>query len=664
MSNPVPLATIDDFGQRLRTTNPFLANRVERMLTTGLVDVADIHQDEFERILELGRQAHGENRGVGVVVWGEAGIGKSHLLARIARWAPERACFIYLHNVQASPERLPRYLVKCVVNVLTRGQASPLWQTPLFHLINASVREALGGAHVKGARWSEIEPAYHRWIDSLAAGGTAPGVPSERTVQEVLLRFFHAANPRAAGHDEMVARLAVRWLSGEYLDGPEARHIGLRPEDAPDGAVALLDNQHIKQVLIGLTRIARSGGQLFLLCFDQADNLDEEQVRALSRFLHDVLDSAGNLLVVTTGVQQTLMNYKSRGVITETSWDRIGQFTVLLGRIRAVQGQALLSARLGKFLEAVSALPEIAVRRLEDPLFPLGSGWYEERVALLPDFRPRELLTWAGERWQRLQEGLKDMPARDWLGHWPILPEGIRLSRQTTLEEVIDQRVEQKLVEQAALRRRAPHTLPPSEDNLLGLVSELLRQCVGHAERYALAEVRQVPSRHSGPPAPYDLLVCQQRGEDGTGQVGVRFVTATSGNSAAASLRRLAEDPDRPERVLLVTDERQPLPLGARGREYLDELKQRGPGRFLHVELSFAEYTALDVLQAAVGLARAGDLEVEFPPGQRRAVTAAEVSASHHRRQRYLNQRLLRELIGQKEERKARGAAAAAGALA
>src|SRR5262249_23664262 len=138
-----------------------------------------------------------------------------------------------------------------------------------------------------------------------------------------------------------------------------------------------------------------------------------------------------------------------------------------------------------------------------------------------------------------------------------------------SLEDAIDQKVEQKIAEQAALRQREPDTLPPSEDNLLGLVYELIRQCLGHDDRYALSEARLVQSRRPGVLAPYDLLVCQRRGDDPVGQVGARFVTAANGNSATASLRRLVEDPDHPERVLLVTDPRQPLPLGPRGREYL-----------------------------------------------------------------------------------------------
>jgi hypothetical protein len=58
------------------------------------------------------------------------------------------------------------------------------------------------------------------------------------------------------------------------------------------------------------------------------------------------------------------------------------------------------------------------------------------------------------------------------------------------------------------------------------------------------------------------------------------------------------------------------------------------------------EYFALEALHAVVGLARSGDLEVLLPSGERRPLTAAEVIASHHRRNRYLSQRVLGELLG------------------
>src|SRR5260370_28395850 len=159
------------------------------------------------------------------------------------------------------------------------------------------------------------------------------------------------------------------------------------------------------------------------------------------------------------------------------------------------------------------------------------------------------------------------------------------------------------------------------------------------------------------------MLLWQRRAGGARGQVGVHFLTTPNATWATAALRRRVEDPARRECVLLVTDERQPLPLGRRGREYLEELGRRGPGQFRLREIPFADYAALDALQAVVGLARSGDLEVEFPPGRRRPVSEAEVIASHHRRQRYRALPLLKELLGGKDGPLAASAAPATRAL-
>src|SRR5207249_3574321 len=98
-------------------------------------------------------------------------------------------------------------------------------------------------------------------------------------------------------------------------------------------------------------------------------------------------------------------------------------------------------------------------------------------------------------------------------------------------------------------------------------------------------------------------------------------------------LRRLVQDTRPPERVVVVTDERRPLDPGAAGKDYLEQLRQHGS--FVSVNLTFPQYAELDALQAVVGLARSGDLEIELPGGQARRLSETEVIESHHRRQRF-----------------------------
>ena len=88
----------------------------------------------FDRLFSLAGQANRDGKGVAVVLLGGAGVGKSHLLSRLYRWAIEevepdrpRACYVYLLNIMADPDRLPRYLLKCVVSLLSgSGQAAYL----------------------------------------------------------------------------------------------------------------------------------------------------------------------------------------------------------------------------------------------------------------------------------------------------------------------------------------------------------------------------------------------------------------------------------------------------------------------------------------------------------------------------------------------------------
>src|SRR5262249_28456133 len=181
---------------------------------------------------------------------------------------------------------------------------------------------------------------------------------------------------------------------------------------------------------------------------------------------------------------------------------------------------------------------------------------------------------------------------------------------------------------------RDPQALPPNEEHLAGLVYSLLQPCLREEKWYQLEACQPLPPPKSGPRSPYDLLLWQQGHAEGQElRLGVRFLATSNGNTTAAALRWLLEDENAPDRILLVTEERQPLSLGPEGRKRLEQLHQRGRARFQHLELSFERYAELDAFQAVVGMARAGDLELERRTGPRLALTEADVLASHRRKQ-------------------------------
>src|SRR5580765_99645 len=109
-------ASLEAFCERLRSYNPFLSNRINEP-TAEEPGVAGIHEAALARLIELARAAHAQQSGIGALLWGEAGIGKSHLLVRFLHWAEtaNQACCQYLHNLSASPDNLPRSVLRTVV---------------------------------------------------------------------------------------------------------------------------------------------------------------------------------------------------------------------------------------------------------------------------------------------------------------------------------------------------------------------------------------------------------------------------------------------------------------------------------------------------------------------------------------------------------------------
>src|SRR5271156_3266339 len=95
--------SFDDFCAAVRDSNPFASNRITEPSSYD-VDVTTIHAASFDRLVDLAGKALKLNTGIGAALLGGAGVGKSHLLSRLYRWAIEpaqdggpRACYVYLH---------------------------------------------------------------------------------------------------------------------------------------------------------------------------------------------------------------------------------------------------------------------------------------------------------------------------------------------------------------------------------------------------------------------------------------------------------------------------------------------------------------------------------------------------------------------------------------
>jgi hypothetical protein len=646
LTMPPSTPDLNAFFDHVRYTNPFDVNRVGES-SFSETDAEPVHHAAYVQLLDLARKAHKQHLGIGALLWGEAGIGKSHLLARLGRWAgPEQrqAVFVYLSNMQSAPEQLPRSALRRTVSILTRGRTHRYWETPLYRLVNATIRHALNDD--KGT-WEEAEAAYNRLLDQLCE--EAPGKASfvDRPTYAVLFHFFRSAyEARDEGKDDGRAALAVRWLSGDPLDSDEARSLGLAPAAQRDAAVALADEQ-IKNVLVALAQIAQFRGAPLILCFDQMDSLEEEQCAALARFQHALLDSACNLLLITSGLRETLDHWLKTGVIVESAWHRLTQYEILLQRVSIAEAQQIVQVRLQPFQTPFMTVESVKALVQNDLLFPLGESWAKEFLAGKIDVRPRDVINWAQEGWRRQQVALKRVGGNAWLQEWGKAQTShtiLTLSAET-IQELIDQKVALKLQEHKRERQLEPQTLPPDADNLVGLLHTLLQRCLNVSQFDSLLAVERLQRPRYGQRPPHDLMLRQRRDQTKEFRSGVLCLVVSNRTSMTALLRRLAQDTQPPERLVLVTEERRPLDPAAAGKEYLEQVRQRHQTGFQHIHLTFDEYAELDALQGVVGLARSGDLELALPGGQARRVNEQEVVESHLRQQRYLAHPLLHVLL-------------------
>ena len=80
------LSRLEQFFAAVRRTNPFAADPVEGPPGAG-ADVERLGAAPFDRLTALAREACEQNQGRCAVLTGAPGTGKSHLLARLERWA-------------------------------------------------------------------------------------------------------------------------------------------------------------------------------------------------------------------------------------------------------------------------------------------------------------------------------------------------------------------------------------------------------------------------------------------------------------------------------------------------------------------------------------------------------------------------------------------------
>ncbi len=525
------------------------------------VDLTDIHAAAFDAC-RSGIEAAKRGSAGSLLIYGAAGSGKTHLLARLqrhlmndARNAPDRAlsCVFCFVRLQTSPQLLWQHVRRRLVNDLMRREEG---LTQLQRLI----AHQLGIAAGRSARAGILELRVLRAADKDALSHHLDEVARKLDLPRNLCVVLEHLVFNESVRD------ATAWLAGDGLPEDRMAELGLgvdAEEDREDAA------RHV------VTALCRLAGETLpiVFCFDQVESLqrtatDEEALFRFARMAADLRDSDGNVFIITC-LQTAYLDQFQRSV-RDADRDRIAQRSVVLEPLTSSQVERLLRSRL----EVVPELQSLRSQHASEPLYPLNDRVLQELIVEQPCV-PRRVLALAARAFDEIQHGRRSAP--------PTTPEFLG-------------------AEFAERQKVAAALLEPSETE---------RIVVRGAEIIANLEGATLSDDE---PGKANFVIAGER------RAAVFVRNEIDGRKLTPKLKALTTQVPRKDgaKTVIVRDARLPFPKAAvKAREHLATLQARGVSL---LEPSVEALAALDALASILGDAKSGDLANQEKPLEADAV--------------------------------------------
>lgn len=398
--------------------NPFLLDRVDSPWQESFYDVPDINRTASTRCQESIEAIQKGNQSRGLILHGEPGSGKTHLLQRLrlSTQKDPRTWFIYVPPFPG-PGRFWRHLLECffydicqrskLPDVLGKGLPGEATkeegpgQGPLTQIEEALTR------HLMNKPLASTQELARWWVDICKKDhpGEALFRRLQRTFDYLTVQFRL---------DPDVMKVLRHYLTWHQRSCAYAYLLG---RDLPDDDLALLG---VKQSLDEETRareavltFCRLTGPIFtiILAFDQIEGLqltleDLDGLRAFANNVVDLMGQCPNLLILSA-VQTYFLDTLKKSMHV-AYYDRIAQDESILTTLTRESAKRLIEFRLNNQKEIVDLQQQDAKR---GQLWPFT--WEVIDQIVPPEGLPaRDLIRRARHRFDELKKEIKTPPPR------------------------------------------------------------------------------------------------------------------------------------------------------------------------------------------------------------------------------------------------------------
>jgi AAA ATPase domain len=530
--------------------NPFEGTVVLDAWSATTADVPSIHAEPFEHCL---RALDSVSRGKAdsILIFGPAGSGKTHLLARLQS-----------HLVTTATAAADGALRCVFVSVKLQTNAQLLWQLVRRRLASDLLRKQQGVTQLQRLVAHQLAGAKgntpRHWVRALRILPSADSDSVSEYLGEVAERL-ELGRELSVVLDHLVNNRFVMdaraWLAGDSLPESALTRLGLGPDEPGDREDAA------RQLVSALCRLA--GETLpFVFCFDQIEALqasadDRDALFRFGRMAADLSEADGHVLLISC-IQSAFVDLLQVST-RDADRDRIFKRRAVLDPLGREQVEALLLSRLS----SVEALREVRAAHPDARFYPFDPAVVAELAQTSPCL-PRKVIAAAAAAFERIQRG----------GARPAPPVGEGAFLGETFAERRAAAMERSTA--ATSREALMHGLP------------------------LLFQLRGAGKPQKGPVG-IDLVLASKGGP-----LGVIVCNETNMKSLAARLRQLTQVPAPGLRLRIVRDPRLSISKGAKKtQEYLAELEKQGARL---VQPSVEAIAALEALRELLSDARAGDL--------------------------------------------------------